>query len=91
MPRREVGEAAVALCISHPAAVRRCRATSSTRRTEPAEQSLTVEPIIETAPLFSALTTPPPHCGCEERERGETAVALCISHPAAVRRCRETD
>ena len=42
------------------------RLTSSPRRTCSAEQPLTVEPIIETAPLFSAKTTPP-CCGCEER------------------------
>ena len=49
----------------------RCRAAlleaaSSTRRTESAEQPVTDEPIIETAPLSYALTTPP-CCGCEER------------------------
>ena len=48
----------------------RCRealleAASSTRRTQ-AEQPVTVEPIIETAPLSLVWTTPP-NCGCEER------------------------
>ena len=41
-------------------------AASSTRRTLPAEQLVIVEPLIETAPLFHAETTPP-YCGCEER------------------------
>ena len=57
----------MALSISRPAAVRRCReATSSTRRTKPAEQLLTVELVIETAPLSYVQTTPP-SCGCDER------------------------
>ena len=65
--RRERGEAAVALSISRPAAVRRCReAASSTRRTSPAEQLDTSESMIETAPLYHASMTPP-FCGCEER------------------------
>ena len=41
-------------------------AASSTRRTQSAEQPDTLEPIIETAPLPIAETTPP-SCGCEER------------------------
>ena len=57
----------MALSISRPAAVRRCReAASSTRRTTLAEQPVTVVPIIETASLCDAMTTPP-FCGCEER------------------------
>ena len=57
----------MALSISRPAAVRRCwSAASSTRRTSPAEQPVTAEPVIETAPLPNAQTTPP-YCGCEER------------------------
>lgn len=57
----------MSLSNSRPAAVRRCRgAASSTRRTWPAEQLVTAEPIIETAPLFCAQTTPP-YCGCEEK------------------------
>ena len=43
-------------------------AASSTRRTLPAEQLVIVEPIIETAPLFSSASTTPPSCGCEERD-----------------------
>ena len=60
----------MALSISRPrpAAVRRCRGSaSSTRRTLPAEQPVTFEPIIETAPLFSNALTTPPYCGCEDR------------------------
>ena len=50
-----------------PLLLQRCTAASSTRRTVPAEQSsLTAEPIIETAPLFSSASTTPPSCGCVE-------------------------
>ena len=50
----------MALSISRPAAVRRCRgAASSTRRTKSAEQSLIVESMISMSPALLAYTTPP--------------------------------
>ena len=71
---------------AHPAAVRRA-AASSTRRTFKAEQPVTVEPVNETAPLFSAYTTPPPHlvlvCGLRGGGGVRQNVALSISCSAA--------
>ena len=57
----------MALSISRPTAVRRCKGVASSTRRTLAEQPDTFEPLIETAPLSLALTTPPVPCGCEER------------------------